>query len=89
MNSLIFKVINMVGEQNSLIFDMEKITKINFFEKIGLYFCKRRYFTDKEGIHSTTLVYKRMFKKVYILKHYHNPPQHWNCRCMISEFHKV
>jgi len=68
--------------------DLEKVTGINWFEKICLWFVKPKYKTN--DIEGNTLKYKIFRGKMYVLAHWLNPPQQWNCRCQINHIsHEV
>ena len=64
---------------------LKKCTKINLFEKIGLYFCKSIIFDDGTSV----LVSKVMRGKVYVISHFIKPPVHPNCRCQINKIREI
>ena len=61
--------------------NLEKPTKTTLIEKIMLFFIKKQYFLDEFEL--TTLVYKSLKCKIYIINHFYNPPMHPMCRCTL------
>jgi len=55
-----------------------KATKQSFFEKIALAFIKEKVEVDE--IENTTIIYKKLDHKVFIICNFQNPPKAYNCR---------
>lgn len=49
------------------IFDVD-VKRIRWFEKILLLFVKHKYVCDSDGNVITTIKYKKMFNRIYVLK---------------------
>ena len=60
---------------------LKKKTDTKWYEKIMLIFVKLKCDRD----YDTTLVYKEVFGKKYIINHFYSPPEHWMCRCQIKK----
>jgi len=61
-------------------FNLKKATKLNKFEEICLFFIKSHFQIDE--IEGHVLKYKIFRKKIYIIDHWLNPPNGFNCRCV-------
>ena len=55
-----------------------KATNKSFFEKIALAFIKEKVEVDE--IENTTIIYKKLGHKVFIIYNFQNPPKAYNCR---------
>jgi hypothetical protein len=61
----------------------QKITKINWFEKILLFFVKMQKSVDQTRLFPIITEYKIMFGKNYIMKCYKGQLKNYNCRCVM------
>jgi len=59
-------------------FDIKKPTRTSLLQKSALKFIRKQYSFDEAD--RSTLVYKVLWGKVFILAHFQNPPNGYSCR---------